>query len=635
MQETNRVGLSFYFAYDGTDHTARCLRTWSDGGICDTKLAYPAPDLTVVTDSLGAVTQYTHAQGLATFIIDALGGMTQRVYNAHGELEIERDPLGHATLYDYNGRGLVTQITQPDGARTQYAYNDQDLPVQTQDANGNAWQWEYDQAGNLLKRQAPLGAASTYRYEHGLLTEFINAVGHRTRLAYDAQHNLRHLVTPDNGIRSWQHDQLGRLVDATDAVGAVQRRRYDRLGQLLAIREPDGTERHLQYGGEGNVVRAHDGIQEVILEYTGQGRLARRQQANTEVRFHYDLEGRLTGLDNEHHEPYHFELDALGQVVAEQGFDGLTRRYQRDAAGRVTAIERPAGRLTRYAYDPAGRLTEVAHNDEASITYRYYPTGTLREAATTGSTVLFERNALGQVVQEAQNTVTVESRYNVLRQRTELHSSLGAALTLAYDVTGGVSLMQADAWSNRIERDARGLELQRTLSGGVQVNWQRDAQGRLTSQRIAAGGRAQPGVAHQRRYQWQGADQLAALDDSLLGDTRYGYDALGYLTEAAYSDGTQELRQADAVGNFFRTRAQTDRRYGKGGQLREANGTRYRYDELLEPSRLGATQRPLPAGAPIAWSGGQAAQTKAARHGVAHHRPRASQRSAPAFPVPN
>ena len=33
------------------------------------------------------------------------------------------------------------------------------------------------------------------------------------------------------------------------------------------------------------------------------------------------------------------------------------------------------------------------------------------------------------------------------------------------------------------------------------------------------------------------------------------------------------------MGNLFRTAPRTDRRYGPGGQLHEANGTRYRYDD--------------------------------------------------------
>uniref|UniRef100_UPI0035CB3B7D RHS repeat domain-containing protein n=1 Tax=Hymenobacter cellulosivorans TaxID=2932249 RepID=UPI0035CB3B7D len=36
--------------------------------------------------------------------------------------------------------------------------------------------------------------------------------------------------------------------------------------------------------------------------------------------------------------------------------------------------------------------------------------------------------------------------------------------------------------------------------------------------------------------------------------------------------------QHEAVGNLFRTLERTDRQYSKGGQLREADGTRYQYD---------------------------------------------------------
>ncbi|WP_345050850.1 hypothetical protein [Hymenobacter glaciei] len=44
----------------------------------------------------------------------------------------------------------------------------------------------------------------------------------------------------------------------------------------------------------------------------------------------------------------------------------------------------------------------------------------------------------------------------------------------------------------------RGLELQRTLSGGVRVGWQRDAQGRPVQQQVTGGG----GAGRQRRYTW-------------------------------------------------------------------------------------------------------------------------------------
>jgi RHS repeat-associated protein len=576
VQEANRVGLNFYFEYDGTDHTARCRRTWGDGGIYDTKLTYPTADLTVVTDSLGATTQYAHAQGLATLITDALGGVTQRVYNAHGELELERNALDQATLYDYDQRGQLIRTTQPTGVQTQLSYNAQDLLTQALDANGGIWQWQYDEVGNLTQRQDPLGATTTYEYEHGLVVSILDALGQRTRLAYDAQHNVRHVVTADQHIRSRHYDALGRLVSLIDAGGAMQRRRYDYLGQLTGVLEADGTVRQLGYDGEGNVVYSSNGQHEVTCEYAGQGSLVRQRKAGTEVRFYYDLEGRLTGLDNELQETYRFELDLLGQVIEERGFDGLTRRYQRDAGGRVLQVERPGGRSTHYSYDALGSLATVAHNDEAPTAYTYGADGTLLAARTGGASVQFERDPLGRVVREIQNGVSVDSAYNALGQRTALHSSLGAALTLTRDVVGGIAEMRAGNWFRRSERDAQGLEMHRVLSGGVSTSWQRDALGRPTSQRISVG----PGAVtvRQRRYHWQGADQLTAIEDSLAGETRYTYDALGYLTAAHYPDGTQELRQADAVGNLFRTSARTDRRYAASGQLREANGTRYKYD---------------------------------------------------------
>ena len=82
----------------------------------------------------------------------------------------------------------------------------------------------------------------------------------------------------------------------------------------------------------------------------------------------------------------------------------------------------------------------------------------------------------------------------------------------------------------------------------------------------------------QRRYHWQAGDQLTQVEDSQQGTTAFTYDAGGSLAGATYADGSQDIRQPDAVGNLFGTRGRTDRTYGPGGQLRTAGGTRYGYD---------------------------------------------------------
>jgi RHS repeat-associated protein len=136
-----------------------------------------------------------------------------------------------------------------------------------------------------------------------------------------------------------------------------------------------------------------------------------------------------------------------------------------------------------------------------------------------------------------------------------------------------MAVQDGEHWQARLQHDARGLEVHRQLSGGVQQGWQYDALGRPTRQQVQA-----RGGARQRAYHWRGADQLTAIDDSLAGTTHYNYDALGALTGARYPDDQEELRLSDAVGNLFRSPTLSDRSYGPGGQLRAANGTRYHYD---------------------------------------------------------
>ena len=450
------------------------------------------------------------------------------------------------------------------------------LPEQITDANNGVWLWRYDKKGNLVSRTDPAGATSHYTYNsQGRLIDLTDAAEQITYLRYDGQQNISHVMTPSGQISSYQYDQLGRLTHLTDARGDVRRRHYDALGQLLAVREADGTERVFAYDGESNVLRAKDAKRTVEFHYAGLNQLVTRTEAGLQVDFAYNTEGQLMSLQNEQGERYQFELDAAGQVVTEIGFDGLTRRYQRDAAGRVTEIQRAGGRFTRYNYDAVGRVLAVVHNDEAPITYAYGPNGALREARTAGSTVVLERDVLGRVLVETQGAHTVSSTYNQRGQRLQLHSSLGAELALERNDLGDITQAQAGSWFSRIERDEQGLELQRTLSGGVQQRWHRDGRGRPTSQHITAGGT----TLRRRQYHWQGLDQLTQIDDSLLGATTYSYDVLSNLTGARYADGAEELRQPDAVGNLFRTLARTDRKYNKGGQLREANGTRYRYDE--------------------------------------------------------
>ncbi|MEZ0611499.1 DUF6531 domain-containing protein [Fibrella sp. WM1] len=604
VKKTSPSGLSFYWEYDGPDHLARCIHSWGDGGLHEGWLSYPDEETTILTTRDGKTT-FTHYRGLVTDEVDPLGRHKQWLYNGFDELEVERDGAGNATTYDYDRWGNLTALQHADGATEAWQYDPEtgERLLASTNARGGSYTYLYDEAGNLSARTDPMSHATRYQYDgQGRLTSLTNALGQTTHLRYDAQSNLTHIIAPDQTIRSRTYDALGRLVILTDEAGYQQQRTYDRLGQLITVVEPDGSRQTMAYDSMGNVVQATGGGQAVSFTYVGLSQLASRQQGGTRIDFSYDLDERLTGLRNEKGEQYRFVLDRVGQVVEEIGFDGLTRHYQRDAAGRVAQVRRPDGRTTAYAYDGVGRVTGVRYEEGPDSpglvqTYRYDGMGALLEARTGNSRVVLERDALGRVVAEVQDGERIESIYDALGQRTHLTSSLGADLHVDYDALGQIRQLssragqQAPPWQVGFSYDSRGLEVHRQLSG-TSLRWQYDALGRPTEQGITLG---RGGVQRQRRYHWQGFDQLARIEDSLLGATTFGYNDQGYLTQARYADGGHDIRQADAVGNLFGTTSQQDRHYGAGGRLLAgADGTRYRYDgegNLIEkqlPNRQGS-----------------------------------------------
>jgi RHS repeat-associated protein len=597
VQETNRNGLSFYFQYDAVDATARCIRTWGDGGIYDHAITYDTANRkTLVENSLGAVTLYQMDEsGQVVSVTDPLGRVTAYEYSADsGQKTKEVDPAGAETLYEYDRAGNLTKIVAPDGATIVIDYSPMNMPVRAVDALGKEWHWGYDRQGRLVGRSDALDRRTQFHWDGPNLIAVTDPSGQHTRLTYDSAGNLTALTTPDAAVSQWQYDGLGRVHTAIDAKGNAQRRERDALGRIVRVHEPDGNVRELAYDGESNVTLARDKHHDVRFEYRGMNRLTARVEAETRVEFVYDNEDQLTAIKNEHGLAYRFVLNAAGEVEEEYGFDDLRRRYLRSAAGQVTTVVRPLNRTTDYTYDKGGRVIAVAHSDGATETYAYRADGELTLAANNAIAVQLERDALGRVIKETQGDAWVTSEFDAIGLRQRIRSSKGLLQTIRRNSMGDVTSIDAGVHSitpkgeasaqphttfqAAFQRDALGLELERTLPGGIRARWHRDNIGRPLRHEIWRGNDFKTA----RQYHWDVNDRLKSVIDALKGPTHYTHDAFGNLAAATYEDGRVDLRMPDAVGNLFRTQERTDRKYGPAGQLLEARTaqgiTRYEYD---------------------------------------------------------
>jgi RHS repeat-associated protein len=596
VKETDRNGLSFHFAYDGGDATARCVHTWGDGGIYDHKLTY-FDESTIVENSLGQRSTFFHREGTVHKSVDPLGNTTLTERNDFAEVVKETDALGQVKLYERDERGNVVSLTLPSGASVKAQYDARDRLVESEDAVGGKWHWTYDDAGRLLERRDPLGRATKYTW-HGARPDSVTEPdGSRTAIAWDANGNLAQLLLPDGAQRTWDYDAHGRSLREVDFNGNVRKRERDLLGRTLRVLEPDGNVRQYAYDPEGNVTLIRERDQEATLSYTGMGRLAARNYGGATIRFEYDTEERLRTIVNEHGVAYRFVLGPAGWIDAESGFDGVTRRFTRDALGRVVRADGPAGSFTEYRYDPANRVIERKHADGSKDWFTYRDDGDLLEAGNAATVVKLERDAVGRVIREQQGDDWVAFEYDLLNRLTATRSSRGADIAIERNVRGHVTAVRAagsvkanpatgaidsadssTAFEARFTRDSFGRELERVLPGGARSGFTRDSLGRPLVHEIGISGE-QVGA---RRYEWGVDDRLVAILDAMEGPVRFGHGPWRNLERAEYRE-QAELRISDAVGNLFRTVARNDRQYGPAGELLRAvdarGTTAYRYDE--------------------------------------------------------
>ena len=514
-------------------------------------------------------------------VVDANGGITRKQYNAYKELEVTVDPEGNCRKTEYNRYGLPSVITDANGNTTLLTYDGDRNLTRMKTPGGRVLAWDYDTMGRLTARTGPDGQKTRYGYEGKLLRTITDGQGRTYRLTFDDRYNLMMMEYPNGLFRRWSYDRRGRLAEEVDVKGNATRYGYDEADNLIRLEEPDGNTHRFEYDAMGNMVHAQDGIREVRFTYGALGVLKSREQERHRITFGYNSELQLKRIGNEAGEDYRFELDGLGQVTAETGFDGIRREYERDGAGNVVRVARPGGKWTRYEYDGEGNiLRELQYDGEESL-YTYDKDGLLVKAGNGEClTELVRDRKTGRVLEERQGGHSVRSEYDGEGNRTRVTSTLGADIRHAYDRDGYLQSIQAgEVWKASWMRDSAGLEMQRTCSGGITVRTERDRFGRETRKSVRSGS-IERGAW---RYEWGMADRLLSKENELTGTVmRYDYDRFDFLIcqETTKGSATDVIyRVPDFVGNLYGTPERKDRRYGAGGRLLEDAECIYHYDD--------------------------------------------------------
>ena len=434
---------------------------------------------------------------------------------------------------------------------------------------GTTWASTVDQRVELS------AGGARYLAEDGMVLSYplpapggsaLPAAGPRWPLA-DAGDGRFSVTDPDSGTVRWfarpdgAHEPTLALSAVTDRSG---RHRYD-------LRYEDGIPTAIEHSGgyvvaiasedgriTGYTLASAGGVPLVSFGYDQSGRLASIVNSSGQpLRLGHDADGRLAWWTDRNGTGYRYEYDDAGRCVAAGGpsghqaarFDygdgsrteftdslGHTRVFELNEVGQLVAETDPLGNTTRMRWDAFDRLVERTDPLGATTSWRYDSAGDLVAFTRAGRTSTAAYNRLHQAVAvTGPGGESWAAEYDPVGQLLAITNPAGARTSYGYRDGRLTSITDALGRAQRIGTDAAGLVTSVAEAGGGLSSYERDGFGRV--------GAVTDPLGNTTRYGWT-IEGLPALRELPDGSTaRWEYDGEG--NEVSFTDPLGQRRTAE------------------------------------------------------------------------------------------
>ncbi len=612
VRQRLRSGLTFHYVYD---RAGRCRETWGElpegeafldddasdlladrtaaKGIYHCKLVFDDEYVELV-DSVSLKRYFTNDRGkVDKAVVD--GGVYDRTYDGAGNMTSFTDPTDGRWTYAYDVTGRMTSTTDPLGEFTHYAYDDTGALTRVEHADGSFVVYVRDARGNVISVHNQDGVLIEYRLDpRGMLIEAVMPRGGVTQIQRDAHGNATKIIEPDGATKTLEYDGFGRVTALTDAAGKHYRYQYSARGELVATHIGTATERRT-YDAGGRMV-TFETVAGLAYHFAWGGlhmlTEARMPDGGT-VRHRYNREAwPVRTIDEDGRETIN-HYDAHGHIARETTYDGREIQYERNAYGALTRFVAASGMATEFEYDARGRLLRRIYDDGTEDQFEWDELGRLLAASNGEVEVSFARNRAGRVERDEQRwnrrAEHVAFVYDAEGRRSEVTSSRGLKVEVTRDREGDVHELALDDdtraqlhWDgNRLFAgldvgDAR-LRRTRNPDGTVAHDalWGHTAPDGAEPERI---GEALASAAWFRKLDYKSLEQVSTWVDSQLGQTDFGYDAAGRISERR-SPRRDERYAYGLSGDVHAVDPSAPRRtYGPGGRLLTRGDEQFEYD---------------------------------------------------------
>jgi|GEM_PF-919342 YD repeat-containing protein len=291
--------------------------------------------------------------------------------------------------------------------------------------------YEYDENGDLVKATDISGNVTSFEYDDHYLTAVINSDNVViSRNIYDDNGRLIQTIDANNNVIIYDHDIEGREETVTDRNGGVTRYVYDKNGNILSQTDPMGNTVRNKYDLNGHLASKTDAMGNVTT-YT------------------YDEVGNLCQLTDAEGNTVTNGYNTKGLVtsVNAMGLDVIKVNY--DDKGNTTSTEDAIGNVISYSYDSKGELTSVTDEIGTYMIISYDNNGNA-VSVTDGAnhTAEFEYDSSGNCISKTlkytsegiERTVTEHYVYDVDNNLVQIIDSSGNITSTEYNSMGKVAL---------------------------------------------------------------------------------------------------------------------------------------------------------------------------------------------------
>jgi len=447
------------------------------------------------------------------------------------------DPLGETTEMQRDIHGNLTRITDATGVITELVYDAHNRLVEMksgadEDLTTTATMG-YSGNDDLITMTDANGEIWTFTWQdfHGdsLHLRTASPTGLVSTRTYDAAGQLIASTRPDGHGESYAWNPDGLLDSVTDALGASTAFTYDDQANLVTTIFADATFSSTTHDRRGIVETETDPNGDTVTyEIQPDGWLGKlidaKNQVTTWTPHGNDGSDKKTYADGTQDLSTYDDRGLLTQFQHRSGTAAI--EYERDEAGQLIRknwSHETLGGFSSYSYDGAGRLLE----SQASSTS--WPGG----LALAQSFGYDDRGDLASVTQNGR--ILEVAREDTGRIRTLTYPG-GMEIDYQYDADGKITGIEKDGTLlAAYTYDAAGRRATRSLVSGLTTTYTYDAVGQLLD--ISVIGAGSIGIS-QHSYAFDNVGQRSTRTETLPGfgisQETYAYDSAGQLIAASY-----------------------------------------------------------------------------------------------------